>query len=97
MCQMSRPGPGSDASKPVCCRFSSRKHSLPAAPFFHSRCTVLDVFTSATLSAPFAVRLSIVTQPWLALHQADGWVGTSPPPPQLPPAMRHQLPIPSDE
>src|SRR5678815_557224 len=48
------------------------------------------------LSGAFVVRLSTVAQPWFALHQADGCTGVSPPPPQLPPAMRHQFPMPSD-
>src|SRR5262245_2145290 len=97
MCQISSPPPGSEASKPVRCRFSTRKYSLPPAPFFHSRRTLFEVFTSGMLTLPSVVRLSMVTQPWLALHQAEGCTGVSPPPPQLPPAIRHQLPMPSEE
>src|SRR5438128_8058271 len=94
---MSNPGPGSDASNPVCCRFSTRKYSSPAPPSFQRRCTACDVFTSAMLTVPLAVRLSSLTLPWLTLHQADGCTGVSPPPPQLPPAIKHQLPIPSED
>src|SRR4029077_16322255 len=96
-CQISNPPLGSDASNPVCCRFSSRKYSLPPVPFFHRRWPVLDVFTSVIVMAAFVLTVFTVAHPWFALHQAEGCTGTSPPPPQLPAAIKHQLPIPSDE
>ena len=46
---------------------------------------------------PSVVTFVTDAQPWLALHQAEGCAGTSPPPFHEPPAIRHQLPMPSDE
>ena len=54
------------------------------------------VFTSAIETRAVGVGCPPSTQPWLALHHAEGCAGMSPPPPQLPPAIRHQLPMPSD-
>src|SRR5215813_3363437 len=97
MCQISKPPAGRDASNPVCCRFSIRKYSLPPVPFIHRRWTVWDVFTSVTVIAAFVLTIFTLTHPWFALHQAEGCTGTSPPPPQLPPAIKHHSPMPSDE
>ena len=96
MCQMNRPSPGNCASKPVRWRFSTRKYSLPAPPFFHRRWTRRPLLTSGNECTPLAVTLVTAAQPWLALHQADGCAGTSPPPFHEPPAIRHQLPMPSE-
>jgi hypothetical protein len=44
----------------------------------------------------FPLGVTIGAQFWLDLHQALGCAGTSPLPFQLPPAIRHQSPIPSE-
>src|SRR4051794_2690388 len=96
MCQMSRPSPGSCASYPVRWRFSTRKYSCPDAPLVQTRWIFRLVFTSGMLTFPLFVTFVTDAHPWLTLHQADGWAGISPPPFQEPPAMRHQLPRPSE-
>ena len=77
--------------------FSSRKYSDPAAPLFHSRMTDGDVLTSWTLTAALEAITLTFADPWFALHQADGRAGVLPPPPQLPPAIRHESPMPAEE
>src|SRR4051794_18874422 len=96
MCQMSRPEPGRPASYPVRCRFSTRKYSEPCCPSRHRRWTVRPALTSSNVIDPVSVTLTSVAQPCWSLHQADGWDGTSPPPFQELPPMRHQLPTPSE-
>ena len=44
---------------------------------------------------PYAQLMPWAQRYW-ALHHADGCTGVLPPPPQLPPAIRHQLPMPSE-
>src|SRR4026207_2388858 len=96
MCQINKPPVGREASNQFRCRFSTRKYSLPDPPSFHKRKTLFESLTSGILTVPFVVRLSTETQPCFALHPADGCTGVSPPPPQLPPAIKHQFPIPSE-
>ena len=94
---MHRPSPGRPRSKPVFWRFSTRKYSLPPVPSFHSRYSEWLVSTCWIVTLLFVVTVATFTQPWLALHHAEGCAGVSPPPFQLPPAIRHQLPRPADE
>src|SRR5215213_7588433 len=96
MCQTSRPWPGSEASKPSCWRFSTRKYSLPSPPSFHSRYAVRLVLTSEMVTSAFVVGEATSIHPWVDLHQAEGCTGRTPPRPQDPDAIRHQLPIPSE-
>src|SRR5690349_15340110 len=97
MCQMRSPPAGSELSYPAFWRFSTRKYSLPPVPSFQSRCTARLLLTSGNDSVPPVVTLVADAQPWLALHHAEGCTGMSPPPPHDPPAIRHQLPMPSEE